>query len=137
MAIPLINGVQHSWADIKVNINGTLLIDITNISYTSKQEKSNLYGQGNQPTGRSRGKKEYEASMTIRLGEVQALRDTVPSRELVDIEPFDIVVVYVPRGGIVITETIKNVEFLESSIDVSEGDEDVQVTLPLLPSHIV
>ena len=136
MAVPLINGVQHSWSSVKVNINGTVLIDITNISYTSKQAKSNLYGQGDQPTGRSRGKKEYEASMTVRIGEVQALRDTVESRDLTDIAPFDIIIAYISAGAIVITETLKNVEFMENSVDVSEGDEDVQVTLPLLPSHI-
>jgi hypothetical protein len=140
MASTLINGTSYSWAQITINIQGTPLYGVTAISYSETQEKTNNYGQGSNPTSRGRGRKEYEASMTIRLGELEALRNSIASRNLVDIPVFDVTVAFIPKGSdsnVPVVHTLKNAEFLSDSVDVTEGDTSIEVDTPLIISEII
>ena len=135
--IPLINGTSYSWAQIVVNINGTPLIGITSISYTTTQEKTNNYGMGNRPTSRGRGRKETEASFTLRLAELEALRNSVGNRDILDIPPFDVVVSWLPEDTTIpVSHTLKNAEFLSDPVEVNEGDTSIEVECPLIISHV-
>ncbi len=137
MAQPLINGTAYSWSQIRVNINGTPLIDITSISYKTVQEKTDNYGQGNRPTSRGRGRKTVEASITLRLGELEALRNSAPNRDILDVPPFDISVAFIPENnGVIVAHSLKNAEFLEDPVEANEGDNEVLVEVPLIVSHI-
>ena len=136
----LINGTSYSWAQITINIQGTPLYGVTALSYSETQEKTNNYGRGSAPTSRGRGRKEYEASMTIRLGELEALRASIASRNLVDIPAFDVTVAFIPNNAdtnVPLVHTLKNAEFLSDSVDVSEGDTSIEVDMPLIISEII
>ena len=140
MASVLINGTAYSWAQITINIQGTPLYGVTAISYTETQEKTNNYGQGSNPVSRGRGRKEYESSITIRFGEMEALRNSIASRNLVDIPPFDITVAFIPNNAdtnLPVVHTLKNAEFTTDGADITEGDTSIEVDLPLIISNII
>ena len=46
---PLINGVNYSWSNVKVNIFGVPMVGITDIEYDITQKKENNYGSGTNP----------------------------------------------------------------------------------------
>ena len=130
---PLINGTAYSWSQIAITIGGRPLTDVTAISYTVTQEKTNNYGIGNQPTSRGRGRKEYEASITLRLGELEAIRNSVLSRDILDIAPFNITVSFLPEDGTLpVNHILKNAEFTANPVDVSEGDTSIELEIPLI-----
>jgi len=54
--VPLINGEEYVWGDIKTSINGVPVTGIVAISYSDKQDKQNNYGAGRHPVSRSRGR---------------------------------------------------------------------------------
>lgn len=134
---PLINGTSYSWSQITVNIGGSLIVDITAISYKSMQEKTNNYGSGSQPVSRGRGRTEYEASMTLRLGEIESLRNSVASRDILKIAPFDVTVAFLPEDATIpVVHTLKNAEFLEDPVESTEGDTTIEVEVPLIIAGI-
>jgi hypothetical protein len=140
MASILINGTSYSWAQITINIQGTPLYGVTAISYKTSQEKTNNYGQGNRPVSRGRGRKETEASLTLRLGELEALRNSISNRDILDIPPFDITVAFIPNNADInqpLVHTLKNAEFLEDPVDSTEGDTTIEVDVPLIISNVI
>jgi hypothetical protein len=136
MAIPLINGEAYGWADIKINILGREVIGVKSVSYSDTQEKQNNYGAGHRPVSRGRGRIEAEASVTLHMEEVIALQAIAPQRNIMNIRPFDIIVSYINSSGAVVTDKIRNCEFLSNSRDISEGDMEIPVELELIISHI-
>lgn len=134
---PLINGVLYGWADVLVAIAGVPITGIVSVEYDDKQEISNKYGAGRYPVGRGRGRITAEAKLTLYAEEVLALQAKSHNGRLQDLGMFDISVSYINEAGIVITDVIKNCEFGENTRKISEGDTEVKVDLPLVPSHIV
>ena len=134
---PEINGVQHSWANLQVVIAGRTVTGITKISYKDSQTMENIYGAGVRPVGRGYGRIECEGSITLHRDEVEAVRASSDTGRLQDIAPFEIVVQFLPVGGsAVITHKLRNVQFKEDGVEVSEGDTSNSVELPLIMSHI-
>lgn len=134
--VPLINGQEYAWGDIKVCINGVHVVGITAINYGDKQDKQNNYGSGRHPVSRSSGRITPEAKITLYMSEVVAISRTSPTGRLQDINPFDIEVAYIPSNGVIVVDKIRNCEFTENVRGWKEGDMNQQVELPLLPSHI-
>lgn len=132
--VPLINGVAYSWADIKVVINGIQIMGITAIEYSDKQEIANHYGAGRYPVSRGKGRITCEAKISIEMKEVLAAQGS--NSRLQDIAPFDVQVSYLPEGGKVVHDVIRNCQFTENSRKWKEGDTNQVVELPLMPSHI-
>jgi hypothetical protein len=135
--IPLINGVQYSWGNIKIVLFGTTVSGITEIEYTSKQKKENLYGGGTEPTGRGYGNKEYEASITLYREELNALIAAAPGRDLLQIPPFPIQIVYESLTGAVVSVSLKSCEFTEHGLKAAQGDTSLKMKLPLIVGQIV
>ena len=115
--IPLINGTEYDWGDIKVCINGVQVIGITAVSYADKQDKQNNYGSGRHPVSRSRGRITPEAKITLYMSEVVAISRTARNGRLQDIAPFDIEVAYLPPDGVIVVDKIRNCEFTENVRD--------------------
>ena len=135
---PLINGNEYAWADIKVNFLGRTVEGIKAIDYTAAQEKQNVYAAGKEPNSRTRGKKTYEASITLLRKEVNAILNALPpGQDLTDIKPFEIIVAYENGDGIIVYDKIQATEFMEDSRSASEGDLELPVELPLLPGKII
>lgn len=134
---PLINGVLHSWASIRVAIQGVPLTGITSIEYEDKQEVVNKYGAGRYPVGRALGRITPSAKLTLYLDEVSALQAKSTTGRLQDLGMFDILVGYLhPTSGLITYDKIRSCHFGDNSRKIKEGDTDIQVELELVPSHI-
>jgi hypothetical protein len=136
-SIPLINGAEPSWANLKVNIAGLHETAITALTFSDEQVIENIYGSGQQPIARGYGNITPAASVTLLRSAVEGLRAASPTGRLQDIAPFDIIVSFLPiNGAAVINHKIRNCQFLNDPLDMKQGDVKEEVTLDLLPSHI-
>lgn len=134
--VPLINGVEYGWADIVFAINGVPVTGITAISYSDKQDMTNIYGAGRYPVARGKGRITPTAKITLLGSEVLAIQSQSINHRIQDIAPFDITVTYLPDSGIIHTDKIRNCQFVENKRDVKEGDMSIPVDLELIVSHI-
>ena len=121
--IPQINGVLHSWSNLSVNINNVEITGINKISYKDSQTIENIYGAGQAPIGRGYGKIECSATIGLERGEVEAIRASSPTGRLQDIAPFDIIVQFLPvNGQKIVTHIIRDAQFKDDGVELSEGD---------------
>lgn len=135
MSIPLVNGRAYSYVDITFVALSVPLPSVSAINYTQEQPKENHHGTGNNPVSRGRGPKNATASFDISMNDVEALRNAAPNGDLLDIPPFDIVVVFGnPQSPV--THIIKNFEFSDDGVETSTGDTDIKRTFSGTPSHI-
>lgn len=135
MSQPLVNGIAYSYVDITFVALSVPLPSVSSINYTAEQAKENHYGTGNEPVSRGKGAKEYTASFDISMNDIEALRDAAPNGDLLNIPPFDIVVVFGnPQKPV--THVIKNFEFSNDGVESSQGDTDIKRTFTGTPSHI-
>lgn len=132
MAIPLINGIQYSWSNIKLQLFGVPVIGITEISYNRKQKKENNYGSGVEPVSRGYGNKEYDGSISIYLDEWNKIIQSASNKDPLDIPPFNIEVLF---GGSSVQfkhDILRFCEFMEDPMDAKQGDTKLLVKLPLI-----
>jgi len=132
----LINGTAYGWADITVNVLGTPVAGIDAIKYSDEQEIEDNYGAGKLPVSRGYGQIKAEGSVTLHAEEVVALQAAAPGKRLQAIPPFDIIVAYMPEGGAVTTDTLKNCQFKKNARDAKKGDKSLSIELDLIISHI-
>lgn len=135
--IPLINGTMYGWGSITVNVAGIPVTGITGIEYSDEQEVDNFYGAGRYPVGRGKGRIKCEAKITLYMQEVVAIQRQALNGRIQDIAPFDIVVVYLPENGQLVTDVIKNCQFKANKRAWKEGDMKQEVDLDLVVSHII
>ncbi|WP_299460574.1 hypothetical protein [uncultured Microscilla sp.] len=119
---------SFGWVDVDIMLFNQISIEISKIEYKTSQEKKNGYGRGSKPTRRTRGKKESTLSMSIAMVEVVQIEKAARVKygegaNLLDIEPFDIPVVY-DNGEELVADVIKDVEFTSTGRSISEGDMD-------------
>lgn len=134
---PLINGVNYSWANIKLILFGVPIVGITKIDYKTKQKKENQYGAGYEPVSRGYGNKEYEGSIEIYTDELKRIINSAPNRDLMAIPPFNIQVVFEDGNSSFLTQdNLLMCEFTEESLSASQGDTKLLVSLPLVIGKI-
>lgn len=135
--IPLINGIEYSWADIVLTVAGTPVTGITGIEYSDEQEVVDNYGAGRYAVSRSKGRITNSAKLTLYASEVAALQKKTANGRLQDLSAFDITVSYIPEeGGVVMTDKLRNCQFKANKRSVSEGDTSIKVDLDLAVGHI-
>ena len=129
-------GTVQGWNNITVNILGRDVEGITKVTYDDSQTKENVYGAGAMPIGRSRGNYEPSASITLLKEEVDALVASLPpGKRIQDIGAFDIPVKY-EIDGVIKFDIIRNCEFTNNGVDVSQGDGSIAIDYELIVSHI-
>lgn len=136
---PLINGIRHSWANVRTNILGRTVQGISAISYEDKVEKANNYGAGQFPVSRGHGRYEASAKVTLKHYEVEAIHTAAlmaGASRLQDIAPFDIVVSYLNPSDKIVTHVIRNCEFTNNKRELKEGDTNFETEFDLIVSHI-
>ena len=135
MAQPLVNGRAYDYVDIQLSILGAQLNGVTEINYTSEQEKTNNFGTGIWPTSRGHGARDTSGSIGLNMNEVEALREVAPAGDLLNIPAFDIVVVF---GNVQAPKThvVKNCEFTNDGVETSQGDSVVNRIFDFVASHI-
>lgn len=128
----LVNGVNYAWVNVTLVLFGVPVKGIMKISYKKKTEKTNNYGAGSEPISRASGRTEYEASIELYRDEWQRIILVAPSRNPLEIPPFDIQVVFGGSRVTAHTDILQACEFMEDAFEVSEGDTSIKVTLPLI-----
>lgn len=135
--VPMINGQQHAFADIKIQTLGRVITGFTSINYDDNVDKQNNYGAGQYPNHRAQGNYTANCNITLYQFEIVALQQAAAGGRLQQIPPFDIVVEYQPKnGGAPVTDIIKNCEFKTNGRSLSQGDMMSQHDFELIISHI-
>ncbi|MDR1984980.1 MAG: hypothetical protein LBQ28_09185 [Prevotellaceae bacterium] len=135
--LPLINGVEPSWANLVVTIAGVPEVGITKIDYADKQAMDNIYGAGQLPVSRGYGNIEPTCSITLLRSSVEAIRAASLTGRLQDIGNFDIVVCFIPLNSTLITtHTIRNCQFKDDSLAIAQGETKNETAFELICSHI-
>lgn len=136
MPTPLINGINYSYANITLVLFGVPIVGITKINYKRKQKKENNYGAGNQPVSRGYGNYEYEGSIEVYTDELKRIIAASPNRDILQIPPFDIQVVFGGTGVLADKDVLRACEFTEEGLTANQGDTKLLVELPLVIGSI-
>jgi hypothetical protein len=135
---PLVNGIRHSWASVRVNVLGRTVTGITEINYEDDQEMEDAIGAGGLPTHRGLGKYTAKADMKLYNYEVDAILQAAgKGASLQDIAPFDITITYLEDGNDgLVTHVLRNVQFTGNKRSAKGGDKNLTVPMKLIISHI-
>ncbi|MGB0522382.1 MAG: hypothetical protein ACPGJS_05450 [Flammeovirgaceae bacterium] len=133
----MINGREYAWEDIEVVVNGTLVVGVQAISYTSRKSHENIYGRGAKPIAMVRGKEEFEGSITLLQTEVERIQRSLPrGRNITHASPFNITVAYNPNPDDtpdaqlpIVVDTLIGCRFNE--VGKSHGTEEMNMTIEL------
>ncbi len=130
------NSREYSWADIQVQMQGRKIVGLRAVKYKVSQEKEAIYGAGNEPLTIGRGNKSYEGEITVLQSELEALTRSAGT-DIIDLPAFDIVITYAPKdGGPIVTDIVRYAEFKENEKSMSQGDKNMEVTLPFIALKI-
>lgn len=129
-------GKMAGWNSVSVTMLGRTIEGITQLAYNDSQETENAYGRGGKPIGRAVGNYAATSSITLYKEEVIALQLAIgPGNNIMDIEPFDISVLY-EYQGIIYKDVIRNCQFTNNGVDIKQNDKTIATQYTLLPSHI-
>lgn len=129
-------GKMAGWNSVSVTMLGRTIEGITQLAYNDSQETENAYGRGGKPIGRAVGNYTATASITLYKEEVIALQLAIgPRKNIMDIEPFDISVLY-EYQGMIYKDVIRNCQFTNNGVDVKQNDKTIATQYTLLPSHV-
>lgn len=134
--LPLINGINYSWASVIVAPYGVPLVGITAINYGEKEAKENNYGGSRFAISRGYGNVETTCSITLYKDTLEALQKAAPFGRITDIPMSDVPVAFINRGGKFIKEVLKNFEFTENKVETQQGDTKILVTIECIISHV-
>lgn len=136
MNTPLINGVNYSWANVKLVLFGVPVIGITKIEYKNKQKKDNNYGMGTLPISRGYGNVEPEAKITLYREEWSAIIAAAPNKDPLNVQPFDIQVSFSGDRVAPTTDVLRACEFTEDPFTVGQGDTKIMIDIPIIVGMI-
>ena len=137
MSQPLINGVQHAWSSVKINVLGRTITGITAIDYGYDRAIEDHHGAGDEPVVRGVGNKTYKPVMLeLYQFEVVALQQS-SGGDITKIPPFDVPVLYsATQGTPQVVDVIQNCQFKNNSRSLKSGDTKSLVKLELICAGI-
>mgnify|MGYP006921360711 CR=1 FL=1 len=137
MAATLINGVSYGWSSIIFAVAGVPIVGITKTNDKKIQNKENVYGYGTEPVSRGYGNKECSGSITIKREELNRLILAAPNRDISNISPFNIPVVYADGTRVAPkVDELVAVEFKGSDMTANQGDTSIDIELELVIADI-
>ena len=128
----LINGINYSWSNVKLNLFGTPVVGVVAIEYDTTQEKKNNYGSGVDPVSRGYGNKENKGSIEIYRDEWQKIISGSPNKDPLDIKPFDIQVLFGGSSVQFAQDNLLACEFLNDPFTAKQGDSKLMVKIDLI-----
>lgn len=123
--------------DSSVSIGGRKVEGLTAINYKVAQEKTNQYGASGNVYSRARKKKTFEGSCSLYAKEVFAICESAGVDFLVDVPPFDLVVMVRNSDGEFKKRILKDFEWTEHPETLEEDQEDMVIEAPFIYSSIV
>ncbi len=139
----MFNSQEFEWSNVNVFMLDRLVTGIQGISYSVKQEKEFVYGQGKNPRAIQSGNRSYEGEIKVLQSELEALIKSARDRDILKLR-FDIIVSYVPgletgeasavlaSAPKLVTDVLKFCEFSEIPKSLSQGDKMMEVALPIM-----
>lgn len=115
---------EYAWKDVQAVVLGRTIGGLRGVEYKTKHQKEVLFGAGQKGRSVQRGKKEYEGTITLLQSELIALNRAAQEKgydDITDVD-FDLVVSYMPEGGVVTTDKILNISITELPHGIKEGD---------------
>ena len=134
-AVPLINGIAYSWAQVRLSVAGTDISGVEKVTYAESQTMDPVYGAGDRPVDIGMGNIEYSGTLTLHVSEAQKLVAASPSGRLQDL-PFFSVQVSFQNGLSIVVHTLQLCKFKNNGVDISQGDVNTTVDLDLFISNI-
>lgn len=129
------NSKQYAWADVEIFMLGKKIAGARGVKYKTSQEKEVIHGAGNEPQGIARGNKTYEGELTLLQSEVEALTATAIAaggNDITDLTAMNVVVAYAPKGGVITTDILQNIEFTEFEKGMNQNDKFAEISLPFI-----
>jgi hypothetical protein len=134
--IPLVNGKQHEWADITINILGVPFGGATAIEYSTTQDMKNVYAAGTKPYGRIYGQFNPTAKINLLAKEVENIQSVAVGGVIQSIPEFNIIVTYIDAAMIPVKHTLRNCRFMSNGRKSARGDGEIEVELELVIADI-
>ena len=132
------NSKEYAWIDVNVVMLGKPVTGLRGIEYKSKRQKEALYATGKKARGIQLGKKEYEGTITVLQSELIAMQATAKAKgydDITDLE-FDIIVSYIPEGGVVQTDKVVNASITEAPNSIKVDDLYSEHALPFIACDV-
>jgi hypothetical protein len=133
-----INGELYTYANVRINLLGRNLVGIKGIEYKDSQEVKGVKGRGKKDIGYVSGNYTAEAKLMLEMSEVEALnRSLAPGDSIMDIEQFDIPVVFTNKNNLLVTHVLKGCKFMGQNRTGKAGEvKEFEVELPLYVAEI-
>lgn len=137
----IINGRQYEWADVSLILGGRDVVGLRGIKYKESQEKELLYGKGNQPLSIQKGNRAYEGEITLLQSELETLkllaRQQTGRSSVLSLNLNAVVCYGNPlKGDAMITDRLYGIQFTEEEKGLSQGDNNMEITLPFICTDI-
>lgn len=132
------NSKEYAWIDVNVVLLGKPVTGLRGIEYKSKRQKEALYATGKKARGIQLGKKEYEGTITVLQSELIAMQAAAKAKgydDITDLE-FDIIVSYIPEGGVVQTDKVVNASITEAPNSIKVDDLYSEHALPFIACDV-
>ncbi len=129
---------EYSGKDCKVAMLGRE-VNAISISYSAKQEKSNMFVLGKStPHAEIVGRKEFEGEIVLPQSEFEAIVRSLPAgTDVLDIAPFDIVVLYIDEvTRLAVTDILQDCSISEYQKEMKNEDDMMEISLPLRIGNI-
>lgn len=137
----IINGRQYEWADITLLLGGRPVTGARGVSYKESQEKELLYGKGNRPLSVQKGNISYEGEFTFLQSEINTLCELARAQKgrasIMELNLNALVCYGEPtKGDPMVTDRLLNIQFTEVEKSMSQGDKNMEVSLPFVCTNI-
>lgn len=121
----MINGQYYDSESMSIkfsNLPPTAIRGVVSISYAIERAKTNIKGVTGEIIARSRAGKEPTGNISLTYAELQRVARLVGSRDITNLPPFTITVSY-RVNGVLVTDVLKEVEFMSNGREFSDGGE--------------
>jgi hypothetical protein len=135
--IPMINGEQRSWGEVKFKIAGVASVNVIAIEYSETQEVEPVYAAGRNPVGYGMGRITYEGKITLLMEEVLALQASSENQRLQDLPLFDIEVMWLNKQNLICGDILKNCKMKANARGLKSEDTHHEVEIELMIGAIV
>lgn len=137
----IINGRQYEFADISLILAGRDVVGIHGIKYKESQEKELLYGKGNRPLSIQKGNISYSGEIVILQDELETLKllakNETGRSSILGLNLNAVVCYGNPlKGEVMITDRIFGIQFTEEEKAMTQGDKNMEITLPFICTDI-
>lgn len=130
-------GRLTGWNNVRAAAMGRTFEGITEIAYDDEVEKDVAPGAGRMPVGTEEKGYKATGSITLYKEESDILERSIPrGKRFQDIAPFDIIVAYMSKDGSIMTDILRQCEFVKRGVETKTGEGKIAYKYDLLVPYI-